>query len=249
MAMEIEKRRNTEDGFEKLVRMTLEEVKFAIENQLKEGDAIEANEEKLALAPVTNLVAESNFSKCDKMTRAHGGVMTLPSYCARNLVTTNKIFENEAYESLTNYDKQNLWREMRSSDAAKATKQMWTRLEEDVKAQKELSNQARAEGKLHKNQRIMKLVLECKKHGGPIDDSELDLLDKLNYNQVVTETKLLKATKFPDLKMRYRVRTGDNKFKFQKIDLVALKSNIRVLLSPESEPTSDLMVLLAEKLD
>jgi len=87
----------------------------------------------------------------------------------------------------------------------------------------------------------MKLVLECKKHGGPIDDSELDLL--------VTETKLLKATKFPDLKMRCRVRTGDNKFKFQKIDLVALKSNIRVLLSPESEPTSDLMVLLAEKLD
>ena len=95
----------------------------------------------------------------------------------------------------------------------------------------------------------MKLVLECKKHGGPIDDSKLDLLDKLNYNQVVTETKLLKATKFPDLKMRYRVRTEDNKFKFQKIDLVALKSNIRVLLSPESEPTSDLMVLLAEKLD
>jgi len=34
MATAIEKRRNTEDGFEKLVRMTLEEVKFAIENQL-----------------------------------------------------------------------------------------------------------------------------------------------------------------------------------------------------------------------
>lgn len=94
---------------------------------------------------------------------------------------------------------------------------MWKRMEEDVLAQKELSNQARAEAKLRKNRRIVKLVLYCEQHGMPLDEQKLNLLEALDYRQIVTETKLLKATRFPDLKLKYRVRTEDGKFKFKNI--------------------------------
>lgn len=246
---EISLRQDTDDGFQKLLRNVMEDVKFSIENQLKEGDVTLDDNPLLSLAPVTNCVAESNFSRFDRQTKTHGGAMKLSTYSARNMIAVNAPFSDTSYVNLSDIEKKSVWTEARSSDKAVELKRLWKEMEEDIKNHKQLQIHAKQQTKLKKNQRIVSLTQECTKHGGPLNLENIGLLETLSQKQTIMEVKLLKATKFPDIRMKYRVRLPNGKFKFENVELHALKTNIKSLILPDATDISNIESLLSEKLN
>lgn len=246
---EISSRQDTDDGFQKLLKNVLEDVKFSIEHQLKEGDVTMNDNPLLPLAPLTNCVAESNFARLDRQTKVHGGAMKLSNYSARNMIAVNSPFSVQTYASLPDTEKNTFWSDARSSEKAVEMKRLWKEMEEDIKNHKQLGIQAKQTAKLKKNVRIVSLTQDCGKHGGPLNSENICLLETLSYKQTILETRLLKATRFPDIRMKYRVRLPNGKFKFEDVSLSALKANIKSLISPDHSAVTSISSLLKEKLN
>jgi hypothetical protein len=91
---------------------------------------------------------------------------------------------------------------------------------------------------------MMKLLEKCKDHGGPLTPESIDKVDELDKTQLMAEVSYLKATISPNIRMKRRVKIGDNKFKFDDLSNMELKSSIRNAIKPEEETGGDINHLL-----
>ena len=53
---------------------------------------------------------------------------------------------------------------------------------------------------------MIKLLLKCQKHKGPLMNSNIDLINKMSEEQIITEAKYLKASVHPNLKLKVQKR-------------------------------------------
>lgn len=65
-------------------------------------------------------------------------------------------------------------------------------------------------------------------HGGPVTPANLDLLDKLNQQQLVLEIRYLRASVAPNIRERFKLPSG----KFQSLSPEDLKMQILNVLKP-----------------
>ena len=87
---------------------------------------------------------------------------------------------------------------------------------------------------------MVKLVVECHKHGGPITESNIDkLLKALTYDQIVTEVSLIKATVAKEVKLKKRyIDPTSKKITFQPLPLDVLKNSVRNVIKPQNSTSS-----------
>ena len=94
--------------------------------------------------------------------------------------------------------------------------------------------------------RTIKLLAKCQAHTGPLSSADIDLLDKLTYDEVMCEVSYLKATIASDLRLKRRVKDSVNpgKYRFQNLPLEELKTGIRNVIFPSHQATNDVEDLL-----
>ena len=85
------------------------------------------------------------------------------------------------------------------------------------------------------NEWCLKLLEECKKHGGPITSSDKDVrrLQALSKKELLNEIRYLRMTIAPNIKEKRRVQSGD-KYKFECFTEEELRKQIKEVIRPES---------------
>jgi len=78
----------------------------------------------------------------------------------------------------------------------------------------------------------MKILNECKLHGGPLTPDSLSLLNELTETHLTAEIKFFRCTTVPNIKQMRRVKV-DDAYKTQKFTTIELKQSIRNAIEPE----------------
>ena len=99
---------------------------------------------------------------------------------------------------------------------AKLVNEMGKQNLESVKANERAAVESKILKKKKSNERCLKLLEECKKHGGPITSSDKDVrtLQALSKKELLNEVRYLRMTIAPNIKEKRRDQSGD-KYKFE----------------------------------
>ena len=225
-------------------------VKSGVEHQLTSMDFFTAPDkvsaESLKLMQSSNVLTnsgcEGQFADLDNMIQKSGGSCSLSRHSQKHVVTKTKLFEKESWKSLSNDDKTLEFRWARNSDQCKKADNIeedWIKKVEDSK--KEITK-LKAEVKKKKNIRTLKVLEQCKGHGGPITSpSELKNLEELTENQILKEVAYIRLTVNSSIKQRRKV--NGKYVRFTKSELI---SQIQNTLCPEDNVYDDLEKLLVD---
>jgi len=96
---------------------------------------------------------------------------------------------------------------------------------------------------IRKKPERLKILDECKLHGGPLTPDSLNLVNELTEKQLIAEIKFLRCTTAPDIRQRRRVKV-EGAYKMQKFTTMELKQSIRNAIKPESVIMSNIDELL-----
>ena len=104
----------------------------------------------------------------------------------------------------------------------------------------------KSDKKKKKNERSLKLLEQCKAHGGPLTANTDDMknLESLSEKQLLLEVSYIRCTLDPTIKQKRKVAG-----KFEKFSTEELKLQIKNCLLPEETIGSDLESLLMDILD
>ena len=102
---------------------------------------------------------------------------------------------------------------------------------EQVKAVELMAVKAKENAKRKKAENVIRILEECKKHGGPLTVSDINKLDNLSDKQVETEAAYLKKTIAPNIRFKRKVDK-----KFVKFSTEELKQQIRDVIKPSLKP-------------
>ena len=190
-------------GKDKFKAAVIEEIIDTVKNQMSKTEYFtrsnDEDREKMKHAPLTNSGCESEFSRLDHRIKASGGSTSIQTHSRKNMLVSSGILVNSEFESKTSDEWKLKWKWARGSEEMKKVKN----IEEDFLAQVKLANKLA----LHKEEELKKkktsktlAVLErCKKHGGPMTPTSLNLLPKLNRKQLLDEISYLRLTIAPDI--------------------------------------------------
>jgi len=112
-----------------------------------------------------------------------------------------------------------------------------------VRETKKLALLKKEELKKNKTEKTMKILKECKLHGGPLTLDSLILLNELTETQLIDEIKFLRYTTAPNIKQMRRVKV-DDVYKMQKFNITELKQSIRNAIKSESSLMSNVDEML-----
>lgn len=223
---------NVHDGLQN----QLHYMKF-FSDDLDDSDAFE----KIDDAPLTNSGCEANFSQLDLECRRGSGQTKLETMSDRHMVKGNKYFETEQWKLLSSELKRKEWKTARSSKEAKIVRDMKKEFIEKVKAAENLASKEKIRRKQKKTERCFKLLEQVKLHGGPISHADLDIIDKLTDEQLLSEIRYLRHTIAPNIREKRKVGK-----KFEKFSGEELRNQILNVLKPENECDADIEMLLYE---
>jgi hypothetical protein len=183
----------TSTGKGRLIAACVTEIIESVRRQLGamsffvDSDISKDFERKLNLAPVTNLGCESCFAELDNRVKVTGGSASVKSHSQKMIVSTNGLLKDTSFTDLSVDDKMSRWHWARSSTAVKEVKTLEKNFIITVKAMKKLAFNKKEELKILKRKRMLSLLDTCKKHGGPITESNIHKVNKLNQAQCVSE--------------------------------------------------------------
>lgn len=195
-------------------------------------------EEKMKLAPLTNSGCESRAGQLGVMTNFVGGTTGIQTLSNKQIVKVNGYLKTSDFNSDTRTS--DLFKWARTSSECKKVKEINKEFNARVNLTKMASLKAKEELKKKKAARVVKLVVECHKHGGPITESNIDkLLKALTYDQIVTEVSLIKATVAKEVKLKKRyIDPTSKKITFQPLPLDVLKNSVRNVIKPQNSTSS-----------
>jgi hypothetical protein len=234
-------------GKDLLFGAILEEVLDTLDRQLSEMDFFKDPDidcEKLNLAPLTNLGCESEFAKFDNRVKICGGSTSVTTLSRKNVVMTNGLLRDSSYTELACTDKRKKWKWARTSNEVKQARKLEKDFIATVQAAKRLSIVKKEELKKLKNSKTMKVLDDCKKHGGPVTQSDIEILDSLSESQLLNEISYLRLTVAPNIRQKRRVKLENGQFRMQKFTPEELRISIKNVLKPVNEIVEDIDSLL-----
>ena len=193
---------------------------------------------------LTNSGCESHFADLDNMIKSSaGGNSNLETFSQRHVIAKNKYLESENWVKMSEKEKRATFRWARSSPQAKLVNEMakdWLKKVEDT-AKDAITK--KSDKKKKKNERSLKILNQCKDHGGPLAASEEDmkLLDTLTEKQLLLEISYIRCTLDPTIKQNRKIEG-----RFVRFTVEELRMQIKNCLLPVETLQSDLGSLLID---
>ena len=192
--------------------------------------------EKLKYAPITNLGCESEFAKLDNRLKITGGTTPLDVLSRKNIISTNALLGDSNFTQLSTDEKKKEWKWGRNSEEVKKVKLLQKEFMNTLKINKMLALEKKKQLKRKNDTKCLNLLEKCKIHGGPVTPNNMNILDELNENQLISEIGYLRCTIAPDIKQKRRVKDeSSGKYKMIKFPLDQLKQNIKNAVHPVDE--------------
>ena len=233
---------------EKLISDVAKNIHMALLNQLeymsfyKENDKLsETTKSKMKFTPLTNSGCESNFGDVTETLKRTGGSTSLEKLSDMHMVKKNKFFESTEWHDLSDQDKKLRWREARSGKKCKDIKKIGEEFLKKVEGTKAMAAESRKIKKMKKNERSLKLLEDCKKHGGPVRLNNISKLDELSEKELVLEVSYLRTTIAPNIRQKRKDKESGKFINFTKSELI---SQIRNVIHPTNDLSKDLNSLL-----
>ena len=95
-----------------------------------------------------------------------------------------------------------------------------------------------------KNLKTLKVLKDCKKHGGPVTQGDIEILDSSSESQLLREICYLRLTVAPDIRQRRRVKLDNVQIKMQKFTLGKLRISIKNVFKPVNDRVDNIDALL-----
>ena len=146
------------------------------------------------------------------------------------MIKENKYFETVEWKNMSGELKSKQWNFARTRKEAHIVKDMKNKFMDQVKAAEDIANKERVRKKQLKNEKYLKLLIEVKKHGGPLTPNDIDKLGGLTDTEVLTQVKYLHQTVAPIIREKRKV--GHIFVKFTREELEAQILNV---LKPENK--------------
>ena len=169
-----------------LICATLEEVLETLNRQLSEMDFFKNLDivcKRLKLAPLTNLGWESEFVKFDNHVKICGGSTTGSTLFRKNVVITIGLLRDSSFIELTFRDKRKKWKWERTSNEVKQANKLEKDFVAIIQAARILSIVKKEGLKKQKNPKTLKVLEDCEKHGGPVTQADIEILNSLSESQ------------------------------------------------------------------
>jgi len=212
------------------------EITTGIERQLSSMDYFDddaGENELLQFAPLTNLGCESEVAALDVRLKVSGGTTTIQTLSNKTVVKTNKYLEHKDLLDLSPGERALAWRIARTGEDAMQVRALLMDFTSTVAMAREAMVDKRKKAKRKKALRLVNLIEECKKHGGPVERKSIGILDALEEKQVLAEMSVLRAMG-SDVKSKRKVQSG-GKSCFQTFGLRQLKDTVRQAVAPTNE--------------
>lgn len=228
---ELKEMQELEDGklaYSKVFKYALTNVVLGIERQLSCVDFFNDDgiEHELKHVPLTNSKCESNFGKLDyTLSQTSGAYVNLNSVSNKNIISSGSSLKSE---NLTAAEKKAALVWARRSQESQEYKNLVKEYKDKVTHFDSLAIESRKEKKKLKTAKMYKALENVNAHGGPVTPANLDLLDKLNQQQLVLEIRYLRASVAPNIRERFKLPSG----KFQSLSPEDLKMQILNVLKP-----------------
>ena len=235
-------------GKDKFKAAVIEEIIDTVKSQMSKTEYFTRSNdearEKMKYAPLTNLGCESEFSRLDHRIKASGGSTSIQTHSRKNILVSSQLLVETEFDSKELHERKLMWKWARDSEEVKMVKNLEADFLANIKLANKLSQHKKEELKKKKTSKTLAVLERCKEHGGPITPNSLDLLSKLNGNQLLDEISYLRMTVAPDICQMRRVKAENGKFKMEKFTEKELKASIRNALRPEANVSSDINTLL-----
>ena len=233
-------RKENVTNIDKLVSACAAKIVENMERQLSRMKLFSANVpedilEKMEHAPLTNSGCESKMADLDVRVRFSGGSAPITTISDKQVISKNRFLLSSDFDGEGAGE---LFKWARTSAEAKKAMEIQDIFLERVKLTKHMAMKTKQIAKQRKIARAIKLLSECRKHGGPVCVENLSLLDTLNEIQVIAEVTYLKATIASEIKLRERVKEGE-KYKMKKLPIEQLKVSIQNVLLPSKSKSDE----------
>ena len=167
--------------------------------------------------------------------RFSGGSAPITTISDKQVISKNRFLLSSDFDGEGAGE---LFKWARTSAEAKKAMEIQDIFLERVKLTKHMAMKTKQIAKQRKIARAIKLLSECRKHGGPVCVVNLSLLDTLNEIQVIAEVTYLKATIASEIKLRERVKEGE-RYKMKKLPIEQLKVSIQNVLLPSKSKSDE----------
>ena len=158
------------------------EITTGIERQLSSMDYFDddaGENELLQFAPLTNLGCESEVAALDVRLKVSGGTTTIQTLSNKTVVKTNKYLEHKDLLDLSPGERALAWRIARTGEDAMQVRALLMDFTSTVAMAREAMVDKRKKAKRKKALRLVNLIEECKKHGGPVERKSIGILGAL----------------------------------------------------------------------
>lgn len=210
---------------------------------LRDGKESGVDVRALKAAPLTNLGCESEFAKFDNRVRASGGSTSIQTHSKKNIIYTNRLLVNSDFTSKSEEDKLQQWSWARKSNETREVRKLQKDFLATVHATKKIALVKKEKLRLEQALKLMKKLDVCKEHGGPVTPSCIELIDRLDNEQLLAEVGYLRLTTAPDIRQMRRVKV-DGQLRMLKFSETELRTSIRNSLKPQEDVHSNIEILL-----
>ena len=251
-------RRDLNTGVGRMHSRVYSEIVTAITRQLscmpyfEDGEDDDADEERTIVeeqmrwAPLTNLGCESKMAWLDNRIKVSGGSTSAQTLPEKSIIAHNKYLSSPDFDGLSEDRKLELWRFGRSGDTAKAVRRMYDDWHNQVSQAKVLAADGRKKIKIRKASRLLVNIQKCVGHGGPVSEKNVDILHRLNTDQLKLEIAVLKQTVSETIRSKYKVTVPGGRNYFQTFSDDILRSSIRAVVCPSSQVDKSVEALLLD---
>ena len=199
-------------------------------------------ERKMNFTPMTNSGCESQFGDVTDTLKKVGGSTSIEKLSDMHMIKKNKLFSTDEWVDMSTEEKRNEWKLARSSEESKEIRRIGEEFLTKVEGMKQMALEEKKKKKVKKNERALKLLQECKAHGGPITVDDISKLEELNESQLLSEVRYLRVTVSPNIREKRKTADG----KFQIFTKEELKNQIKNTIQPIDDTSSDLSTLLSD---
>ena len=153
---------------------------------------------------------------------------------------SNNYIDGDEFKNLLTTEKVAEWKWAKNSKQAKAYKKLTSEFLDGVKAAQSLAFHHKKILKEKKAQRTLKLLDQCKIHGGPLTKTSLHLLDSLILDQLLVEVCYLRCTIAPSIRQKRQVKGENGQYKMENITISELRDSIKIGIKPENNLTQSI---------
>ena len=188
---------------------------------------------------LTNLGSESKMAELGYRLKVCGGTTSLKAISDRAKISSNKLFVQESWRSLSDKERRSQWySQSGNSPEAKRVVRTDKDYVERVNLKQETAVALKMLKKQNINKRNLKLLQAYKKHELSSSYADMQMLNQLKTDQLLVEIRYLRTTIPPNIKEKRRIKT-DDKIYFEKFSDIELRQQIKYVLRPTNNMDQD----------